>query len=56
MSAVSDKNLVLPENIVWVYSKVFVSFEIQVFKKTRVYALEDSLGVYLNHEKKFIVN
>ena len=49
-SVVSKNNHALPDNIVLMYYKVFIKIEIQVFKKnakTKVYALEDSLGVEL---------
>ena len=47
-SVVSENIHVLPENIVLMYSQIFLnsnsSFQENV--KTKVYALEDSLGVY----------
>ena len=48
-SVVFENNHVLPENFVLMYSKIFFKFKIQVFKKMpkqKMYALEDSLGVY----------
>ena len=52
-SVVSENNHALPENIVLVYFKVFLvrNSSFQENAETKVYALEDSLGVYTMHHK-----
>ena len=44
----SENNHELPDNIVLMYSKIFLNqnSSFQENAKTKVYALEDSLGVY----------
>ena len=49
-SVFSENSHVLPKNIVLIYSKIFLirNSSFQENAKTKVYALEDSFGVYVN--------